>query len=90
MNTSVYGDILPLTSWPIFEVLLKSSLVVVFMALVAHVSLYSSMLTRFRPEIERIMYSLQFMFADSITPLLVDYRIKRYVLNAVVSLETPG
>jgi hypothetical protein len=78
-NTSVYGDLFPSTSWPIFEVFFKSSLVVIFMALAAQVSLYSTFLNSFNPEIERIMYSLQFMFADTITPLIVDYRTKRSV-----------
>jgi hypothetical protein len=75
--TSLYEDMLPPTSWPLIEVLFKSALVVICMALAAHLSVYSVLLHKFNPEIERIMYSLQFMFADTITPLIVDYRLKR-------------
>lgn len=83
VNGLVYGNMLPLTSWFMFEILFKSSLVVVFMALLLHISAKNAFLTRFEPEIERIMFSLQFMFADTITPLLVDYRTKRLVLPAI-------
>jgi hypothetical protein len=60
------------------------------MALAAHISLYSAFLSSFSPEIERIMYSLQFMFADSITPLLVDYRTKRLVLCVQLGTASKG
>ena len=85
-NTSVYGDLFPLTSWPMFEILFKSSLVVVIMALALHISVCNTVLHKFGPEIERIMYSLQFMFADSVTPLLVDYRTKRLVSTTIHAL----
>jgi hypothetical protein len=79
IQTSLYEEMLPLTSWPLLEAMFKMSLVVVVMALALQVSAYSSLLRRFSPEIERIMYSLQFLFADTITPLIVDYKFKRMI-----------
>ena len=87
MNTSVYGNSISFAAWPLIEVLFKSSLVVILMAFVAQISLYSTILHRFHPEIERIMYSLQFMFADCVTPLVVDYRTKRYVTCVVCCIR---
>jgi hypothetical protein len=77
--TSLYDDLFPLTAWPIIEVLFKSSLVVVFMVMTIRLSSCSPTLHRFAPEIERILYSLQFLFADTITPLISDYRMKRMI-----------
>jgi hypothetical protein len=77
IHTSHYTDLVPLTMWPLFEALFKSSLVVVLMAFTIQTSRYSEIMYKFAPEFERIMYCLQFMFADNIMPLVVDYRLKR-------------
>lgn len=49
------------------------------MASVGSVFVSNIYLQKFAPEVERILYSLQFLFADSITPLITDYTTKRYV-----------
>jgi hypothetical protein len=77
-TSSLYDEILPATMWPTIEMLFKSCLAVIFIAFSTHASLSITVLRTFRPELEKIMYSLQFMFADSIVPLVQDYRLKRY------------
>jgi hypothetical protein len=79
IRSSLYEDLLPPTAWPLIEVLFKSSLLVVSMALALQVSAANVLLQNFSPELERIMYSLQFLFADTITPLITDYRMQRYI-----------
>jgi hypothetical protein len=79
VSTTRYDDLFPPSSWALVEVLFKSSIVVVCMAVAAKISMTNTLLKEFTPEIERIMYSLQFLFADTITPLIVDYRLKRMI-----------
>jgi hypothetical protein len=76
-NLSSVDGVLSFAMWPLFESFFKSCLTIVCVVYisgsVAHVS------DTLKPELNQVITGLQYMFAEQISPLIVDYRFKRLI-----------